>query len=77
LPAAFSSDRVQERIGFIDAGNDYVKALRHTFHISADNAHDAAVRTRVAEGSDKSLSPVFRYGVAEQEYPQRSWLMRD
>ena len=70
LPAAFSTDhRVEERIGLIGAGNDYVKAVRHTFQISADNAHDAAVRTRLAEGSDKSLSPVFRYGVAEQEHP--------
>jgi hypothetical protein len=70
LPAALSADhRVQERIGFIGAVNNYVKALRHTFQISADNAHDAAIRTRLAEGSDKNLSPPFRYGVAEQEHP--------
>jgi hypothetical protein len=70
LAAAFSPEySLQERIGFIGAGNDCVKALRRTFQISADNAHDAAARTRFAEGSDESLSPVFRYGIAEQEHP--------
>jgi hypothetical protein len=69
LPTAFSTDRLQERIGFIGARNHFIETVWHVLQISADNADDAALGTTLAEALDESLSPVFRYGVAEKEHP--------
>jgi hypothetical protein len=55
----FSADGFQQRIGFVSTGNHFIETIRGVFQSAGDDTHDAAVWTRLTEGSDKSLSPVF------------------